>query len=199
MRAFSMSRRPAGQRSAPTTSPHLLPGPPMPAQWTPDGLNVMTGSASGSMAIWSGSVFTFQLLRRLCSRALRVLRWSHNGEWLLSADDTGEVLYWEKGNSRQQGFPAHRDVVRAISFSPTGEPACRRRWPVQPLRLALGACSRGVCNQHSLAPSDPSVACARGSGWRVGRGRAQVWSRRSRDQDSAKPGQSGRSGASDCA
>ncbi|KAA0151243.1 hypothetical protein FNF27_04154 [Cafeteria roenbergensis] len=87
--------------------------------WTPDGLNVMTGSASGSMAIWSGSVFTFQLLRRLCSRALRVLRWSHNGEWLLSADDTGEVLYWEKGNSRQQGFPAHRDVVRAISFSPT--------------------------------------------------------------------------------
>lgn len=111
----------AARVAAAPTDYTSLPAPPTLLQWTPDGLNVMTGSASGSMAIWSGSVFTFQLLRRLCSRALRVLRWSHNGEWLLSADDTGEVLYWEKGNSRQQGFPAHRDVVRAISFSPTGE------------------------------------------------------------------------------
>jgi len=105
-------------------------------QWTPDAATVITGSASGAFTRWAGTTFNYESVQQNCARAVRVLCWSHSGEWLLSADDSGEVLGWHGGVVKEGAFNAHKDVVRGLSMAPTGEPAPPPPPPPPPPRVA---------------------------------------------------------------
>ena len=51
---------------------------------------------------------------------VRSLEISHNENWLLSADDGGNIQYWTNTLNKAKQIPmAHRESVRGLSFSPT--------------------------------------------------------------------------------
>lgn len=88
-------------------------------QWMPDCKRVLTGAASGMFTFWSGTTFNFDSVREVHARAIRVMRWSRSKRYLLTADDTGEVFYWLSSGRKDEGFSAHSDIVRGLSFAPT--------------------------------------------------------------------------------
>lgn len=56
------------------------------------------------------------------------MEWSHNDTWMISADDSGVVSYWQSNMSKLKSFQgisslieAHRDVIRDLTFSPTDQ------------------------------------------------------------------------------
>lgn len=49
------------------------------------------------------------------------MRWSHDGDWLLSSDDVGVIKYWQPNMNNVKAFKAHSDAVRDLSFSPSDE------------------------------------------------------------------------------
>ncbi|VDN86683.1 unnamed protein product, partial [Brugia pahangi] len=52
--------------------------------------------------------------------AIRALKWSHNDQWLVSADHDGFVKYWQPNMNNVHMYQAHKDeAIRSISFAPT--------------------------------------------------------------------------------
>uniref|UniRef100_A0A914WSN5 Uncharacterized protein n=1 Tax=Plectus sambesii TaxID=2011161 RepID=A0A914WSN5_9BILA len=52
--------------------------------------------------------------------AIRALRWSHNDQWLVSADHDGFVKYWQPNMNNVHMYQAHKnEAIRCISFAPT--------------------------------------------------------------------------------
>ena len=52
-------------------------------------------------------------------QAMRVMTWSHNETWLVTADQTGVVKYWQANMNELKSFNAHDAWVRAVSFAPS--------------------------------------------------------------------------------
>ena len=44
--------------------------------------------------------------------ALRVMEWNKNETWLLTADHTGNVKYWQSNMNNVKSFDAHTEVIR---------------------------------------------------------------------------------------
>ena len=88
--------------------------------FVPDKPRVVTGSAAGQFTAWNASTFNFDVVVQAHLRSIRSMRWSHDGEWMLSGDEGGVVKYWQSNMRPQEEFIAHPDAaVRAISFSPS--------------------------------------------------------------------------------
>uniref|UniRef100_A0A1I8EPL5 WD_REPEATS_REGION domain-containing protein n=1 Tax=Wuchereria bancrofti TaxID=6293 RepID=A0A1I8EPL5_WUCBA len=59
-------------------------------------------------------------LDRAHDTAIRALKWSHNDQWLVSADHDGFVKYWQPNMNNVHMYQAHKDeAIRSISFAPT--------------------------------------------------------------------------------
>lgn len=50
--------------------------------------------------------------------AVRAATWSHNEDWLISADQEGVVKYWQPTFNNVKAIQAHGDPVRDLAFSP---------------------------------------------------------------------------------
>lgn len=50
--------------------------------------------------------------------AIRTLVYSHNNDWLLSADHDGIVKYWQPNFNNLQSIAAHTDPIRDMAFAP---------------------------------------------------------------------------------
>lgn len=103
--------------------------------WTPEGRRLVTGASSGEFTLWNGLTFNFETILQVCllnwptdlelaltfstrsqahDSAVKVMVWSHNDSWMVTADQTGYVKYWQSNMNNVKMFQAHKEPVRAI-------------------------------------------------------------------------------------
>jgi polyadenylation factor subunit 2 len=90
----------------------------MHSQWTPEGRRILTGSTSGEFTAWNGLTFNFETILQAHDTAIRALTFNHAGTYIASADQTGIVKYFQPNMNNLTAWPAHREAVRGLSFSP---------------------------------------------------------------------------------
>ncbi|WPH02949.1 WD40 repeat-like protein [Acrodontium crateriforme] len=88
-------------------------------KWTPEGRRLLTGSTSGEFTLWNGTGFNFETIMQAHDCAVRSIKYSHNDEWLISADQEGVVKYWQTNFNNVKEIQAHQDAVRDLAFAPT--------------------------------------------------------------------------------
>ncbi|KAH7354291.1 polyadenylation factor subunit 2 [Plectosphaerella cucumerina] len=87
-------------------------------KWTPEGRRLLTASSSGEFTLWNGTGFNFETIMQAHDSAIRTLAYSHNNDWLLSADHDGIVKYWQPNFNNLQSITAHNDPIRDLAFAP---------------------------------------------------------------------------------
>ena len=88
-------------------------------RWTPEGRRLLTGSSSGEFTLWNGTGFNFETIMQAHDVAIRALSYSHSDDWLISADDEGQIKYWQPNFNNVQVIQGHNDAIRDVAFSPT--------------------------------------------------------------------------------
>lgn len=84
-------------------------------QWTPDGRRLITGSTSGEFTIWNGLTFNFETIMQAHDVSVRTMTWSHNDTYLISADHSGVIKYWQTSLNNLKAFQAHKEAVRDLT------------------------------------------------------------------------------------
>jgi polyadenylation factor subunit 2 len=79
---------------------------------------VLTGSTSGEFTLWNGLTFNFETILQAHDSAIRAVNFSHSGNYIASADQSGIVKYFQPNMNNLAAFQAHREAVRGLSFSP---------------------------------------------------------------------------------
>jgi polyadenylation factor subunit 2 len=87
-------------------------------KWTPEGRRLLTASSSGEFTLWNGTGFNFETIMQAHDVAIRALSYSHNDDWLVSADHDGVIKYWQPNFNNVQLIQGHSDPIRDIAFSP---------------------------------------------------------------------------------
>ncbi|CAG2116343.1 unnamed protein product [Medioppia subpectinata] len=90
--------------------------------WTPEGRRLVTGASSGEFTLWNGLTFNFETILQAHDSAVRVMTWSRSDHWMVTADQTGYVKYWQSNMNNVKMFQAHKEPVRAIRCAPTHTP-----------------------------------------------------------------------------
>lgn len=53
------------------------------------------------------------------------MKWSHNEEWLLTADHSGYVKYWQANMNNVEMYQAHKEPIRGVRYAfPDLESSC---------------------------------------------------------------------------
>ncbi|RZF44340.1 hypothetical protein LSTR_LSTR006890 [Laodelphax striatellus] len=86
--------------------------------WTPEGRRLVTGASSGEFTLWNGLTFNFETILQAHESPVRTMVWSHNDIWMVTADHSGYVKYWQSNMNSVKVFLAHKEAIRGISFSP---------------------------------------------------------------------------------
>ncbi|XP_019857308.1 PREDICTED: flowering time control protein FY-like [Amphimedon queenslandica] len=87
--------------------------------WVPDGRRLVTGAASGEFTLWNGINFNFESIIQAHDCSVRTIDWSHDGKWMVTADDRGFIKYWQINFNNVHTYQAHSEPIRSTSFSPT--------------------------------------------------------------------------------
>jgi polyadenylation factor subunit 2 len=87
-------------------------------RWTPEGRRLLTGSASGEFTLWNGTGFNFETIMQAHDSNIRAMSYSHNDDWLVSADQDGVIKYWQTNFNNVKIIQGHNDAIRDIAFSP---------------------------------------------------------------------------------
>lgn len=88
-------------------------------KWTPEGRRLLTGSTSGEFTLWNGMGFNFETIMQAHEAAIRAVEYTSTDDWLLSADQTGVVKYWQTNFNNVKEIQAHTEAVRGLSIAPT--------------------------------------------------------------------------------
>ncbi|KAG9124713.1 pre-mRNA cleavage and polyadenylation factor (CPF) complex subunit [Ceratobasidium sp. 392] len=111
------------------------------AGWTPEGRRILTGSTSGEFTLWNGLTFNFETILQAHETAIRALTFSHSGAYLISADQSGVIKYYQPNMNNLVTWQAHREAVRGVSFAPgdsrfasCGDDASVRVWAFEEMR-----------------------------------------------------------------
>ncbi|KAF9365988.1 hypothetical protein BGX34_007039 [Mortierella sp. NVP85] len=86
--------------------------------WTPEGRRLVTGSSSGEFTLWNGLTFNFETILQAHDTAVRAMKWSHNDDWMVTADHHGFIKYWQSNMNPLKVFQGHKEAIRDLSFSP---------------------------------------------------------------------------------
>ncbi|CAG8557879.1 5565_t:CDS:10 [Funneliformis mosseae] len=78
-------------------------------RWTPEGRRLITGLSSGEFTLWNGLTFNFET----------ILQWSHNDNWMVTADHKGIIKYWQSNMNNLKMIEGHKEAIRDLSFAPT--------------------------------------------------------------------------------
>lgn len=87
-------------------------------KWTPEGRRLLTASSSGEFTLWNGMGFNFETIQQAHDVAIRALSYSHNDDWLISADHDGIIKYWQPNFNNVKWLQGHHDPIRDLAFSP---------------------------------------------------------------------------------
>uniref|UniRef100_A0A3Q2D7U2 pre-mRNA 3' end processing protein WDR33 n=2 Tax=Cyprinodon variegatus TaxID=28743 RepID=A0A3Q2D7U2_CYPVA len=101
------------------TSTNKVKCPVFVIRWTPEGRRLVTGASSGEFTLWNGLTFNFETILQAHDSPVRAMTWSHNDMWMLTADHSGYVKYWQSNMNNVKMFQAHKEAIREASFSPT--------------------------------------------------------------------------------
>jgi polyadenylation factor subunit 2 len=88
-------------------------------KWTPEGRRLLTGSTSGEFTLWNGMGFNFETIMQAHEAAIRAVEYTATNDWLLSADQTGVVKYWQTNFNNVKEIQAHTEAVRGLAIAPT--------------------------------------------------------------------------------
>ncbi|KAF2677879.1 WD40 repeat-like protein [Lentithecium fluviatile CBS 122367] len=88
-------------------------------KWTPEGRRLLTGSTSGEFTLWNGMGFNFETIMQAHESAIRSVAYTHTDDWLLSADQTGIVKYWQTNFNNVKEIQAHTEAIRGLAIAPT--------------------------------------------------------------------------------
>lgn len=100
------------------TSLNKVKHPVNVVRWTPEGRRLLTASSSGEFTLWNGTGFNFETIQQAHDVAIRALCYSHNGDWLISADHDGIIKYWQPNFNNVKLIQGHSDPIRDMAFSP---------------------------------------------------------------------------------
>ena len=56
--------------------------------------------------------------------SVRAMIWSHNDQWMLTADHTGFVKYWQSNMNNVKMYQAHKDPIRDLRCVGNPQPFC---------------------------------------------------------------------------
>ncbi|KAF8938117.1 hypothetical protein BGZ58_001564 [Dissophora ornata] len=87
--------------------------------WTPEGRRLVTGSSSGEFTLWNGLTFNFETILQAHDTAVRAMKWSHNDDWMVTADHNGFIKYWQSNMNPLKVFQGHKEAIRDLSFAPS--------------------------------------------------------------------------------
>lgn len=87
--------------------------------WTPEGRRLVTGASSGEFTLWNGLTFNFETILQAHDTSVRAMMWSHSDTWMVTADHSGYIKYWQSNMNNVKMFQGHKEPVRGISFCPT--------------------------------------------------------------------------------
>lgn len=87
--------------------------------WTPEGRRMITGNSAGEFTLWNGTAFNFETILQAHEDAVRAMTWSHNENWMVTADHGGVIKFWQPSMTNVQLLQGHREPIRSLSFSPT--------------------------------------------------------------------------------
>ena len=85
----------------------------------PDGRRVLTCSQNGEFTLWNAASFNFETILQAHNNPVRTATVSHSANWLISADDSGQIKYWQMNFNNLKQTQAHGEPIRGVSFSPT--------------------------------------------------------------------------------
>jgi polyadenylation factor subunit 2 len=88
-------------------------------KWTPEGRRLLTGSTSGEFTLWNGMGFNFETIMQAHEAAIRAVEYTSTDDWLLSADQTGVVKYWQTNFNNVKEIQAHTEAIRGLAIAPT--------------------------------------------------------------------------------
>ncbi|CAI6334753.1 unnamed protein product [Periconia digitata] len=88
-------------------------------KWTPEGRRLLTGSTSGEFTLWNGMGFNFETIMQAHESAIRCVEYTHTDDWLLSADQTGIIKYWQTNMNNVKEIQAHSEAIRGLAIAPT--------------------------------------------------------------------------------
>lgn len=88
-------------------------------RWAYHGRRVVLGCHSGEILLWRGFTFNFDLRTQCHSASIRSMEWTHNGQWIISGDESGTVKYIEPSLNVVQYINVRNDPIRGISISPS--------------------------------------------------------------------------------
>lgn len=87
-------------------------------RWTPDGRRLLSAASSGEFTLWNGMGFNFETLMQAHDTSVRALVYSHNDDWLISADHDGVIKYWQPNFNNVTVIQGHAESIRDMAFSP---------------------------------------------------------------------------------
>ncbi|CAJ0640839.1 7504_t:CDS:2 [Entrophospora sp. SA101] len=88
-------------------------------RWTPEGRRLITGLSSGEFTLWNGLTFNFETILQAHESAVRAMKWSHNDNWMVTADHKGIIKYWQSNMNNLKMIEGHKEAIRDLSFSPS--------------------------------------------------------------------------------
>ncbi|PKC17023.1 WD40 repeat-like protein [Rhizophagus irregularis] len=88
-------------------------------RWTPEGRRLITGLSSGEFTLWNGLTFNFETILQAHESAVRAMKWSHNDNWMVTADHKGIIKYWQSNMNNLKMIEGHKEAIRDLSFAPT--------------------------------------------------------------------------------
>ncbi|XP_061163198.1 pre-mRNA 3' end processing protein WDR33-like isoform X1 [Saccostrea echinata] len=87
--------------------------------WTPEGRRLVTGASSGEFTLWNGLTFNFETILQAHDTSCRAMQWSHNDNWMVTADHFGYIKYWQSNMNNVKMYQGHKEPIRGLSFCPS--------------------------------------------------------------------------------
>ena len=72
------------------------------------------------------------LLFQAHDTSVRAMRWSHNDQWMVTADHSGYIKYWQTNMNNVKMYQGHKEPIRGIRWEPEPEPAAVVTPPPRP-------------------------------------------------------------------
>lgn len=85
--------------------------------WTPEGRRLVTGASSGEFTLWNGLTFNFETILQAHDTSVRAMMWSHSDTWMVTADHSGYIKYWQSNMNNVKMFQGHKEPVRGIRYA----------------------------------------------------------------------------------
>ena len=85
----------------------------------PDGRRLITASNSGELTLWNSLTFNFETIQQAHESSIKIMKWSHNDNFLLIGDQSGIIKYFQQSLNNIKVIKASEEPIRGIGFSPS--------------------------------------------------------------------------------